>query len=62
MNKCDGAGEMLEIAVQLSVHLHDDAAFERNFQQLRALYMDTRCQLAPRHLLTVFMMSQSIVN
>ena len=56
---CDGTGEMLEIAVQLSVHLHDDAAFERNFQQLRALYMDTRCQLSPHHLLTVFMISRS---
>lgn len=33
---------MLEVAVELSVQLHDSAAVERNFQQLRALYMDTR--------------------
>jgi len=36
------AGETLEIAVQVSVQLHDEAAFEREYQQLRQHYMDTR--------------------
>jgi len=39
--------DMLEVAVELSVQLHDSAAVERNFQQLRALYMDTRSALPP---------------
>lgn len=37
------AGEILEHAVLLSVKLQDDAAFERNYLQLRPYYTDTRC-------------------
>ena len=36
------AGDILEHAVLLSVKLKDDAAFERNYLQLRTYYTDTR--------------------
>lgn len=36
------AGEVLEQAVLLSVRLQDEAAFERNFTQLKTYYTDTR--------------------
>ena len=37
------AGEVLEQAVLLSVRLQDEAAFERNFLQLKTYYTDSRC-------------------
>lgn len=40
-------GEMLELAVQMSVQTHDQAAFERNNQQLRQHYMESRQVLPP---------------
>jgi len=36
------AGDILEQGVLLSVRLQDDAAFERNYLQLRTYYTDTR--------------------
>ena len=41
------AGEVLELAVQISVQTHDQAAFERNNQQLRQHYMESRKLLPP---------------
>eukprot|EP00898_Chlorokybus_atmophyticus_P004503 jgi/Chlat1/5053/Chrsp33S05053 len=41
------ARDILEHAVLLSVRLRDEAAFERNFQQLKAYYTDTTHLLAP---------------
>jgi 26S proteasome regulatory subunit N12 len=41
------AREMLELAVQMSVQTHDQAAFERNNQQLRQHYMESRQVLPP---------------
>lgn len=38
---------MLELAVQMSVQTHDQAAFERNNQQLRQHYMESRQVLPP---------------
>lgn len=37
------SGEVLEQAVLLSVRLQDEAAFERNFLQLKTYYTDSRC-------------------
>lgn len=36
------AGDVLEQAVFLSVRLQDEAAFERNYLQLKTYYTDTR--------------------
>lgn len=41
------AREVLELAVQISVQMHDQTAFERNNQQLRQHYMDSRKLLPP---------------
>ena len=41
------AGEALELAVILSLKMQDDAAFERNFLQLRTYYTDTRWAKLP---------------
>ena len=41
------AGEALELAVMLSLKMQDDAAFERNFLQLRTYYTDTRWAKLP---------------
>ncbi len=37
------AGDTLELAVFLSVKMKDEAAFERNYQQLQMYTSDTRC-------------------
>lgn len=37
-----GTGDVLEQAVSLSVKLQDEAAFERNYLQLKTYYTDTR--------------------
>jgi hypothetical protein len=37
-----GAGQVLELAVLLSIRLQDEVAFERNFNQLRVYYADAR--------------------
>ena len=42
LNVKRSAGDILEQGVLLSVRLQDDAAFERNFLQLRTYYTDTR--------------------
>jgi 26S proteasome regulatory subunit N12 len=39
---CHFAGDVLEFAVLSSVKHKDDAGFERNFNQLRTYYTDTR--------------------
>ena len=44
---CAAAGDILEQAVFLSVRLQDEAAFERNYLQLKTYYTDTRW--APQH-------------
>lgn len=36
------AGDILEQAVFLSVRLQDEAAFERNYLQLKTYYTDTK--------------------
>ena len=38
---------MLELAVYLSIKQGDEAAFERNYSQLRVYYSDARALLAP---------------
>lgn len=40
-------GQVLELAVLLSVKQSDEAAFERNFAQLRVYYADARTLLPP---------------
>jgi 26S proteasome regulatory subunit N12 len=40
-------GDVFEQAVLLSVKARDDAAFERNFAQLKPYYTDARC-VSPR--------------
>lgn len=47
--QCAAAGDILEQAVFLSVRLQDEAAFERNYLQLKTYYTDTKC--APRGIL-----------
>jgi 26S proteasome regulatory subunit N12 len=41
------AGDVLELAVLSSVRQNDDAAFDRNFAQLRPYYLDARSALPP---------------
>lgn len=41
------AGDILELAVLASVRQSDDAAFDRNYAQLRPLYLDARPALPP---------------
>ena len=40
---CRAPGDVFEQAVLLSVKARDDAAFERNFAQLKPYYTDARC-------------------
>ena len=39
---CWPTGDTLELAVFLSVKMQDEAAFERNYQQLQMYMSDTR--------------------
>lgn len=39
---CWSTGDTLELAVFLSVKMQDEAAFERNYQQLQMYVLDTR--------------------
>ena len=40
-------GDILELAVLSSVRQNDDAAFDRNFAQLRSYYLDARSAMPP---------------
>lgn len=46
------AGDTLELAVFLSVKMEDEAAFERNYQQLQMYTSDTRCLLTLSYVTT----------
>ena len=56
------AGQVLELAVYVSVKQGDEAAFERNFSQLRVYYGDARALLPGSEQLSLIHISQGIVR